>query len=66
MSGWIKQEYGNVKMELYSTSSLVKMILTMEEEVSPGRWEMDEEIVWLDYTTFSNLKNLINQIQFPL
>lgn len=61
MIDWIEKEHGNVKMKHYSTSSLIEIIITTEEEVGQGEFMKVEESVWVDYNTFSDLQKVIKE-----
>jgi len=63
MSGWTEREYGDVKIKHYSTSSLIEMTITKDEEVEQGRMEKVKETVWFDYRTFSDLRKLMIKLE---
>ena len=65
MSGWTEREEGTVKIIHHSTSSLIEMLITTDEEVEQGRVEKLTIKVWFDYGTFSDLRKVINQTDFP-
>ena len=58
---WTEKEHGNVKLKHYSTSSLIEMIITTEEEVRQGEFLKIEESIWLDYNSFYNLEKIIQK-----
>lgn len=58
MSGWTERELGGIKIKHHSTSSLIEMTITCDEE-------SEKETIWFDYETFSNLREIINKIDFP-
>jgi hypothetical protein len=65
MSGWIEKEHGDVKIKHHSTSSLIEMTITTDTEVEQGKSEKVKETVWFDYATFSDLREVVNQTDFP-
>ena len=65
MSGWTEREYGCIKIKHHSTSSLIEMTITTDEEVEQGKWEKVKQTVWFDYITFANLRKVLNQTDFP-
>ena len=65
MSGWTSLEHRSVKLAHHSTSSLVEITITAEEEVEQGRFGKVVETIWVDYATFSDLRKAINQTDFP-
>jgi hypothetical protein len=65
MSGWTEREEGTVKIIHHSTSSLIEMLITTDEEVEQGKIEKVTEKVWFDYGTFSDLRKVVNQTDFP-
>jgi hypothetical protein len=62
MSGWKEIEVGNVTLIHHSTSSLIEMVITKDEEVEQGQVEKVMQKVWFDYGTFSDLRESINKI----
>lgn len=65
MSGWTEREVGDVKIIHHSTSSLIEMKITTDKEVEQDKWEKVTETVWFDYGTFSDLRKVVNQTDFP-
>lgn len=65
MSGWTEREHGDIKIKHYSTSSLIEMTITKDEEVEQGKWGKVKETVWFDYGTFADLRKVVNQTDFP-
>lgn len=65
MSGWTQREEGTVKIIHHSTSSLIEMLVTRNEEVEEGIVEKVTTQMWFDYATFSDLREVINQTDFP-
>lgn len=65
MSGWTERQSGKVKIEHWSTSSAIRIIVKKREEVKMGVFEDVEEELWLDYEEFGNLREVINQTDFP-
>lgn len=65
MSGWTEREEGTVKIIHHSTSSSIEMLITTDEEAEQGRVEKSTIKVWFDYGTFSDLRKVINQTDFP-
>jgi len=65
MSGWTEKESGGIKIKHHSTSSLIEITITSTEELVRGVPEEVKETVWLDYGTFSDLRKVINKIDFP-
>ncbi len=65
MSGWTKREHGEVKIKHHSTSSSIEMTITTEEEIEQGRCEKVKQTVWFDYNTFADLREVVNQTDFP-
>ena len=54
MSGFTEIEVGAVKIKHHSTSSLVEMTITRDEEVLWGKFAKVPETIWFDYRTFRN------------
>jgi len=65
MSGWTEREFGSIKLKHHSTSSLIEMTITSTEELVRGIPEEVKETVWFNYETFSDLREIINKIDFP-
>jgi len=65
MNGWTKIKHGDVTIKHHSTSSLIEMTITMDEEVEQGKVEKVKQTVWFDYATFSDLREVINQTDVP-
>lgn len=65
MSGWKEVEVGSVKMKHWSTSSLIEITIETEDETVQGVVENVLQTVWMDYATFSDLRNAINQTEMP-
>lgn len=63
MSGWVKVESGSVEIEHLSTSSLIKIIITEQEEYEQGKFKEVKKEVWLDYYTWYDLQEAINKTQ---
>ena len=53
---------GNVQIKHHSTSSLFEVTINTQEEVEQGTFEDKKEVLWLDYTSFENLKKCMNII----
>lgn len=62
MSGWTEREEGSVKIIHHSTSSLIQMLVTRNEEVKQGVFEDVTNEIWFDYAAFSDLQKVINQL----
>ena len=54
--------HGDVTIKHHSTSSLVEITVKVKEEVEWGKFEDAEEVLWLDYGEFEDLKKAINKI----
>lgn len=65
MSGWIEHEVRGVKLIHHSTSSTIEMLITTNEEVKEGKFEKVTERFCFDYGTFSDLRKVVNQTDFP-
>jgi hypothetical protein len=64
MSGFTKIKVGDVELEHYSTSSLIKMTLTTMEELKQGaKAEKVETVVWFEYSTFDDLIKAIGNFK---
>jgi len=59
MSGFTEIEVGAVKIKHHSTSSLVEMTITRDEEVLWGKFAKVPETIWFDYRIFSDLITLV-------
>lgn len=59
MSGWTKKENEGVKLEHFSTASLVKLSVTQPEEVEQNLVIPITKELWLDYSAFESLKEVI-------
>ena len=62
---WVTVEVGTVKLIHHSTSSTIEMVVTDDEEVSQGVFEKVSNSFWFDYGTFPDLRDAINQTNFP-
>jgi hypothetical protein len=62
MSGLVKSEEGKVKIVHYSSSSLIKMVVKSDEPLEDGTTEEKESEIWFDYSSFGDLKKLVNKI----
>ena len=62
MSGLVKSEEGKVKIVHYSSSSLIKIVVKSDEPLEDGTTEEKEDEVWFDYSSFNDLKKLINKV----
>lgn len=49
MSGFVQIKTGSIELEHYSVSSLIKMTVWGEEEITEGRIETVGEVIWFDY-----------------
>ena len=65
MSGWKEIQKGRVKIEHFSTASLIKITATATEDTSQGVFEEVENVLWLDYGAFADLRSAINKTDFP-
>ena len=65
MSGWTEREEKSIKIIHHSTSSSIEMLITTNEEVEQGKFEKVTQKVWFDYGTFSDLRKVVNQTDFP-
>jgi len=65
MSGWTEREHGDVKIKHYSTSSQIEMTITTMEELEQGKSSEVKQTIWFDYGTFSDLREVVNQTDFP-
>jgi hypothetical protein len=65
MSGWTEREHGDIKIKHHSTSSLIEMTIISDEEIEQGKWEKVKQTVWFDYGTFADLREVMNQTDFP-
>lgn len=41
------------------------MTITRDEEVEQNRWEEVKRTVWFNYRTFADLREVVNQTDFP-
>ena len=65
MSGWTEREAGNVKIKHHSTSSQIEMTITTMEKIEPGQSSEVKQTIWFDYETFTDLRKVVNQTNFP-
>ena len=65
MSGWTEIEEGTIKIIHHSTASIIELLITADEEVEEGKLEKVITKLLIDYATFSDLRKVINQTQFP-
>ena len=65
MSGWTEREHGDIKIKHHSTSSLIEMTITTMEELEQGKNSEVRQTIWFDYGTFSDLRKVLNQTNFP-
>lgn len=62
MSGWTEREHGDIKIKHHSTSSQIEMTITTRDEIDNHEVK---ETVWFDYGSFSDLRKVINETEFP-
>jgi len=58
---------GKITLEHFSTSSYIKLTIEDKEPIENGRdYEITIKEVWLDYTQYDDLKELMNNKQFNI
>jgi plasmid maintenance system antidote protein VapI len=65
MSGWTKAIEKSVEIIHHSTASVIQVKITSLEEVDWGKVENVTREFWLNYQEFSDLKEVINSVDFP-
>jgi hypothetical protein len=65
MSGWTKVKEDSVLLTHHSTASVIQITITQDEEVEQGKTEKQTFSIWLEYSTFCDLKNAVNKTDFP-
>lgn len=65
MSGWTGRTKGNVAIIHHSTISEIEIRIETQEEVEESKWEDVTKSIWVDYETFRNLAEVIEDVDFP-
>ena len=65
MSVWTTRDVRFVKLKHHSTASLIEITITTNEEVEQGVFKDVEQEIWMEYSTFKDLRKAINLTEFP-
>ena len=60
-----KREKGSIKVEHFSTPSLIKLTLSFDDEVEQGVFIKSTDSIWLEYSDFDNLTELLTELSIP-
>ena len=64
MNGFLMSKKGNIELYHFSTSSLVKLVYTTEEEVNQGIVDTIRKEYWFEYADIKNLYKALQKLEF--